>query len=51
VEDPLTHKRIPTCHRTQYESILTDSDYLAALEHAADGYTRDLYQQEAQAIA
>jgi hypothetical protein len=38
VEDPRTHERVPTCHRTQYEPILTDADYLAALENAPDGY-------------
>ena len=34
VEDPHTGERIPTCHRTQLESILTDADYQAALEYA-----------------
>ena len=32
VEDPVTHERIPTCHRVQIDSILADPDYLAALE-------------------
>ena len=34
VEDPATHQRIPTCHRVQVASILTDEDYLAAVENA-----------------
>ena len=51
VEDPVTHERIPTCHRAQYESVLSDADTLAALEHAPDGYTRGLYEREAQAIS
>lgn len=51
VEDPATHERIPTCHRVQATSILTDADYLAALEHAPDGYSRSLYEAEAKRIA
>jgi tetratricopeptide (TPR) repeat protein len=51
VEDPITHKMIPTCHRAQYESILSDADYLAAVEHAPDGYSRGLYEEEAKAIS
>ena len=34
VEDPSSHERIPTCHRVQMTSILSDPDYLAAVEHA-----------------
>src|SRR5699024_8703182 len=51
VEDPASHERIPTCHRTQFESILADEDYQAALENATDSYTRNLYEQEAKRIA
>lgn len=51
VEDPDTHRRIPTCHRLQYDSVQSDSDYLAVLEHARDDYTRNLYKKEAAAIA
>ncbi len=50
VEDPATHERIPTCHRVQYESILADPDYKAALENAG-GAERDVYEKEAQRIA
>ena len=49
VEDPATHKRVPTVNRTQYTSILSDEDYKAALL-LADGYQRDVYQAEAKAI-
>ena len=31
VTDPKTGKRIPTCHRTQYQSILDCQDYRTAL--------------------
>ena len=51
VEDPVSHERIPTCHRVQVASILTDEDYLAALEHALDSYSRELYEAEAKRIA
>ena len=51
VEDPVSHERIPTCHRVQYESILADGDYQSALEHASDQYTRDMYKAEATRIA
>ena len=51
VEDPRTHERIPTCHRVQYESILSDNDYLAALENAPDSYSRELYESEAKKIS
>lgn len=51
VEDPKTHERVPTCHRAQTESILSDFDYKAALENSSDGYTQSLYEQEAQQIA
>lgn len=49
VEDPATHKRVPTVNRAQYASIFTDEDYKAALQHA-DGYQRVVYEEEAQAI-
>ena len=51
VEDPATHERIPTCHRVQAASILSDPDYLSALEYAPDTASRDIYEQEARRIA
>ena len=50
VEDPKTYKRIPTCHRTQYESILSDVDYLAALANS-DSEAKEIYKSQAQEIA
>jgi tetratricopeptide (TPR) repeat protein len=50
VEDPISHERVPTCHRVQNESILVDADYLAALEHSEDSYTKSLYEAEAKRI-
>lgn len=50
VEDPKTYKRIPTCHRTQYISVLSDADYLAAVENA-DAVSKEVYAAEAKEIA
>ena len=49
VEDPKTYTRIPTCHRTQYESILNDDDYKAALDNA-DFSQKEIYEKEAAEI-
>ncbi len=49
VEDPKTYKRVPTCHRTLYEAVLSDVDYLAAIENA-DALQRELYLEEATVI-
>ena len=51
VEDPKTHKRVPTCHRVQSESVLSDLDYKAAVEYTDDIAAKNLYWQEAEAIA
>jgi tetratricopeptide (TPR) repeat protein len=51
VDDPLTHERLPTCHRVQNDSILTDPDYKAALEYATDSGVRNHYENEAKKIA
>ena len=50
VEDPKTHERIPTCHRVQLTSILSDPDYQAALEHA-DMIAKSEYKAQAERIA
>ena len=49
VEDPATHKRVPTVNRVQYTSILADEDYKSALEYA-DAAQRSVYEEEAKAI-
>lgn len=49
VEDPDTHKRIPTVNRAQYTSIFMDEDYKSAIKYA-DGYQKEIYEQEAKAI-
>ncbi len=49
VDDPATKKKIPTCHRTQFRSILDDPDYQSALQYA-DMMQRNVYQSEAEYI-
>ena len=49
VEDPKTYKRIPTCHRTSYDSIVADEYYKKALENA-DVVQRGVYEAEAKVI-
>ncbi len=49
VDDPKTHKRIPTCHRTSVENVTEDADYRKALEYA-DPVAKILYQEEAVQI-
>ena len=51
VEDPVTKRRVPTCHRVQLESILADADYLAAIENAPDAESKKLYVEQAKEIA
>ncbi len=50
VDDPSTKKKIPTIHRVSYDSILKDSDYLAALSYA-DVVAKEEYEEEARQIA
>ena len=49
VEDPKTFKRIPTCHRTSFDSITADDDYKEALKYS-DSIQRALYENEAKEI-
>ena len=49
VEDPTTHKRVPTVNRAQFTSIFDDEDYKSAIANA-DGYQREIYEEEANAI-
>lgn len=49
VEDPASHKRVPTVNRAQFTSIFDDDNYKSALQYA-DGYQKSLYEEEAKAI-
>ncbi len=49
VEDPATHKRVPTVNRAQFTSVFDDDNYKAALRYA-DAAQREIYESEARAI-
>ena len=49
VEDPATRCRVPTINRVQFTSIFDDEDYKSAIANA-DGYQREIYEAEANAI-
>ena len=49
VEDPATHRRVPTVNRAQFTSIFDDEDYKSALKNA-DALQRSVYEDEAKAI-
>lgn len=49
VEDPSTHKRIPTVNRAQFTSIFDDDNYKLAIKYA-DVKQRELYENEAKII-
>lgn len=49
VDDALTGKKIPTCHRTQLEPITSDVDYQSAIDFA-DYTSRSFYENEAEQI-
>ncbi len=49
VDDPVTARKIPTCHRTSFDSIIEDDNFKKAINHA-DVVQRRIYQQEAEEI-
>ena len=49
VEDPATHRRIPTVNRVQLTSILDDENYKATLKYS-DSKQKKVYEQEAREI-
>ena len=49
VEDPASHKRVPTVNRAQFTSIYADENYKQALAHA-DALQKGVYEAEAAAI-
>lgn len=49
VEDPATHRRVPTVNRAQFTSIFDDEDYKSAMQNA-DALQRAIYEDEAKAI-
>ena len=49
VDDPATGKKVPTCHRSSFDSVMEDSNFEQACENA-DAVARRVYRDEAKAI-
>ena len=49
VDDPATGKKIPTCHRSSFESVMEDENLELATEYA-DLLAKRLYREEAKQI-
>ena len=49
VDDPLTGKKIPTCHRSSFDSVLDDANFEQACENT-DAVARRIYRDEARQI-
>lgn len=49
VDDPATEKKIPTCHRSSFDSVMDDSNFEQAMENADEVALR-VYRQEAKQI-
>ena len=49
VDDPATGKKIPTCHRSSFDSVLDDSNFEQACENT-DAVARRVYRDEARQI-
>ena len=43
VEDPKTFKRIPTCHRASFDSVIANENYKLAIEKA-DALQKSIYE-------
>ena len=49
VDDPGTRKKIPTCHRSSFDSIMEDPDFEMVME-CSNPASRAVYREEAKAI-
>ena len=49
VDDPATNKKIPTCHRSSFDSVMDDSNFDLVMENA-DTVARGVYREEAKRI-
>ncbi len=49
VDDPATAKKIPTCHRSSFDSVMDDADFEQVMENA-DATARMVYREEAKRI-
>ncbi len=49
VDDPASGKKIPTCHRSSFDSVMDDPDFEMVMENA-DVVARSVYREEAKRI-
>lgn len=49
VDDPATGDKVPTCHRSSFDSIMEDSDLELVMENA-DAISRNVYREQAKQI-
>lgn len=49
VDDPKTGKKIPTCHRSSFDSVLDSENFEMVMENA-DAVSRKVYREEAKTI-
>ena len=49
VDDPATGKKIPTCHRSSFDSVMEDDNFEMVMENA-DSISRAVYREEAKTI-
>lgn len=49
VDDPSTGKKVPTCHRSSFDSIMDDEDFDMVMENS-DSVSRKQYRDEAKRI-
>ncbi len=49
VDDPATGKKIPTCHRSSFDSVMDDSNFELVMENA-DAVARSVYREQAKQI-
>lgn len=47
VNDPATGRKVPTCHRSSYDSVMDDTNLDLAMEYA-DAVARKVYREEAK---
>ena len=49
VDDPVTGKKVPTCHRSTYTCVMDDADYQQAIRYASPE-ARKVYEAEAETL-
>ena len=49
VDDPTTGKKIPTCHRSSFDSFMDDEDFEMVMEYS-DTLSKSIYREEAKYI-